>query len=217
MIKLNKIEEPDILANNKNDWTQQLLNYINSDEDVPNSLLKKYNQPEIKESLKKECHHKCIYCESKVDHVTYEHIEHLKPKAVDKYPELTFEYNNLGLACPKCNQNKGAKYHESTPFINPYEDNPANHFFAYGAMIWAINGNERAKLTRIEIELNRPELLETRRDRLEKIKSLIEEYYNAETDALRTALKKEIDKETAEDKPYSFCTSTLVELIIDED
>jgi len=215
MIKLDKSEEPEILTNNKEDWTQRLLDYIQAGDDVPNTLLRKYNQPEIKKSLREECHKKCIYCESKVDHISYEHIEHLKPKAEDKFPELTFEYENLGLACPICNNNKGKKYNEKTPFINPYEDNPEDHFFAYGAMIWAKNGDERAKLTRIEIALNRPELLETRRDRLKRIKGLIEEYYKAGSDGLREALLKEINKETAKDKPYSFCTSTFVELQID--
>lgn len=216
MIELNKTQEPDILANNKDEWTRRLLNFIESeDDDIPNNLVTKYNHPEVKESLKQECRRKCMYCESKVDHITYEHIEHVKPKAQDKYPDLTFEYENLGLACPICNNNKGAKYDEDTPFINPYEDNPEDYFYAYGAMIWENDGDTRAKVTKIELDLNRPELLEARRDRLEKIRGLIEEYKKADSDGLRNALLKEIKKETAADKPYSFCTSALFDLKID--
>lgn len=214
MIQLSKNGEPPILSANKATWTAELMDYIQRGEKVPSSVSNRYNNPEVKESLRKESNSKCIYCESNVQHITYEHIEHLKPKAKDKYPELTFEYENLGLSCPKCNMNKGSEYDENLPYLNPFVDNPENHFKAVGALIWALPGDRRAKLTEIDIELNRPELLEVRLERLNSIRSLVE-IYNQETNPrLKQSLKKEIETEISEDKPYSFVASKLVEALL---
>jgi energy-coupling factor transporter ATP-binding protein EcfA2 len=55
-------------------------------------------------ALIKETKGKCMYCESFISAVAPEHIEHYRPKAI--YPQLTFDWANLGLACPWCNIKK---------------------------------------------------------------------------------------------------------------
>lgn len=212
MIEITKGIEPHILSSNKATWTGLLLAHIQSGQKVPDSIKQKYNNEEVKAALKSESRNKCMYCESSVSHVTFEHIEHIKPKS--KYPNLTFEYSNLGLACPKCNMNKSDTYDENTPFINPYCDNPNNHFIAIGAFIWAKAGDNRAKITEIEIDLNRPELLEIRGERMKIIKDLIDKYNTTPEGILKESLKKEIEKEVAENKPYSFCTKQLVGVLM---
>ena len=215
MIKLTKLAEPQVLIDNKAKWTTQLLGYIARNEKVPSSLSNAYNIKEVKINLRSESNSKCMYCESNVGHISYEHIEHIKPKAKTKFPELAYEYDNLGLSCPKCNMNKSDTYDIDNTFINPYVDNPSDHFVSYGAFVWAKSADNRAKLTEIEIELNRPELLETRGERLKVIRGLVNSYNRTPNGVLKNALKKEIDIEIAEDKPYSFCARKLVKDLLE--
>jgi len=214
MISITKGAEPRRLAANKSEWTAQVMAHIGAGTKVPKSLESNYNTKEVKDALRIECRSKCMYCESKVSHITFEHIEHIKPKARQKFPQLTFEYKNLGLACPKCNMNKSDTYDTSTPFIDPYNDNPSTHFIAVGAFVWAKSGDTRAKLTEIEVQINRPELLETRGERMKAIKELVDNYNNTTSGLLKTALKKEIKREVAEDKEYSLVVSQLVQTLM---
>lgn len=110
--------------------------------------------------------------------------------------------------------NKSDTYDIANPFINPYIDSPEAHFTAIGSFLWANSGDDRAKLSELEIDLNRPQLLETRGERMKAIKGLVDNYNITAEGPLKTALKKEIDKEIAADKPYSFAAKQLVEALI---
>lgn len=211
MIKLTKGTEPTVLAANKANWTKQLRALQNGNQVVPKSLATSYNRDEVKDALRVECFSKCMYCESKVEHISDLHIEHIKPKAKDKFPDLTFEYDNLGLACPICNRGKSDTYDTALPFINPYIDKPSNHFYAVGAFVWAKPGDQRAKLTENEIDLNRCDLIETRGERMKIIRELIDSFHSQTNPTLKASIKKQILKEVDRDKIYSFCCKTLVD------
>ena len=214
MIRISKGAEPKILKDNKTAWTNTLMGHIRKNEDIPKALASNYNQPDVKSSLKTECRYKCMYCESVVSHVAHEHIEHIKPKAKNKFPELTFEWQNLGLACPVCNMNKGADYDQQAPFINPYVDDPDQFMIALGNFIYNKPANVQAEITVRSLELNRPELIERRMERLEAIKSLIERYHSQNNATLKTAILDEIQQEISEDKPYSMCAKSLYNALI---
>jgi len=75
-----------------------------------------YNeQGDVKKDLELIYHQKCAYCESKVNHIATLQVEHYRPKKKvtedinhNGYYWLGYEWSNLLLACPKCNQ-QGAK------------------------------------------------------------------------------------------------------------
>lgn len=79
-----------------------------------------YKHPQVLKRLKEDIyHHKCSYCESKIEHAAALQVEHYRPKdglktesPGDKnhhgYYWLGCEWSNLLLACPKCN-GRGAK------------------------------------------------------------------------------------------------------------
>lgn len=214
MVNLIKGAEPEILRRNKSAWTRLVLEHIAKGVRIPKSLSSSYNQTEVKEALKAESHNKCMYCESNVSHVAHEHIEHIKPKAQEKFPELTFEWNNLGLACPVCNMNKGADYDHGTPFINPYIDDPLENFIPMGSFIYNKPNTPRAELTSRTLKLNRPELIEKRKERIESIIRLVERYHSLPQGALKDAVLEEINIEIGEDKPYSMCSKSIVDVMI---
>lgn len=213
MIKLEKGNKPQILANNDTNWTNELLGFIQRNEKVPAAVSSRYNHPDVKESLKSEVKYKCMYCESKVSHVSYEHIEHIKPKAKDKYPELTFDWGNLGIACPICNMNKSDEYDPNFPFLNPYIDNPSDYLFATGPYVFGKPGQGRGKLTEKFIKLNRISLVEQRLERIDAIRQLMDSYENEQNPMMKKIIYKEILVELGEDKPYSFVLNSMVKII----
>ena len=202
MIKITKESEPNVLKNNKSFWTNQLMKFVLNGQKIPKTVQNRYNHPEVKNALINETNGKCMYCESFIGHVASEHIEHYKPKAAHKYPELTFEWTNLGLACPVCNSNKKDEFDENCAFVNPYTENPDDFFIAFGFIIYHKPGNSRAELTEKLLDLNRPELIERRKERIDSIIRIIELCAKEPNPTLKKMYKKEIDIETQNDKPY---------------
>lgn len=169
-----------------------------------------YKHPANKEALRTASHDKCMYCESKISHIDYAHVEHFKPKAEDKYPELEFEWTNLGYACPKCNNNKLDKFHEDHPYIDPYSEEPSEFLFAHGSWLFVKHGCERADLTIRDIGLNRPELLEKRLEKITEVQNAMTACFRTTNQALRNMALQELRKEAGPDKEYSLFVKALI-------
>lgn len=164
MIKLTKIQKPGVLEVNEQKWLEKVLSPNCTEGDKI-----KYKHPEIKAALIEELHGKCAYCESKILHTDFGHIEHFKPKKL--YRELIFQWDNLTLACTKCNLYKASKDPVALEFISPYLDNPSEHICFWGPFFspkstLAIN-------TETHLKLNRPELVEARNERIKDSNSII--------------------------------------------
>ncbi len=171
---------------------------------------KNYKNCNNKLALKQSTHDKCMYCECKISHIDFAHVEHIKPKADDKYPDLAFSWENLGYACPKCNNAKSDKYYPETPYINPYDEDPSEHIVAYGTFLFPKNGCERAELTIKDIHLNRPELLEKRQQRIEEINRALCACFRTQSASLRESALTEIRKECEKDKELSLVVKSLL-------
>lgn len=90
----------------------------------------------------------CTYCERKVS-LDSTHIDHVKPKAKDKFPELFAEYSNFTVSCnskSSCGHKKGNEYDED--FIHPVEDDP-EAFFTYEVTTGKILPKEPSKKERV--------------------------------------------------------------------
>ncbi len=176
----------------------------------PSALLTNYKHPENKKALSDASFGKCMYCESKVNHVYFGDIEHIKPK--NKYRQLEFEWTNLGFVCARCNNTKNDKYDDDTPYINPYDEEPNDHVIAIGALLKHKQGSERGELTIIDIYLNRPELLEKRQAKLQYIGKAIDACMRTSNDTLRRNGLAEILEESKEDKEFSLFVGSLLKL-----
>ena len=84
------------------------------------NAINKYRHDEIKASLVAMFHGKCAYCESQITHVTYGDIEHFCPKSNPLYAHQIFEWENLLLSCPICNN----AAHKGTTFPLDSKGNP---------------------------------------------------------------------------------------------
>lgn len=143
---------------------------------------------------------KCMYCESKVSHVYFGDIEHIKPKAQDKYPHLEFEWSNLGFCCAVCNNSKSDRYDEECPPIDPYAEDPGDHLFPFGTLLRHKAGSERGQTTVTLASLNRAELIEQRALRLEQVQSAIDACYRTKSVTLRELLLEALSPRAVQTK-----------------
>ncbi len=152
-----------------------------------------YGDATVKEALIAAQHGKCCFCEKKIG--AEGDVEHFRPKAGCRqgkrtrlerpgYYWLVYEWDNLLLACPICNQrfkknffplidpSKRAKNHhsdlvqEEPLFLNPAEVDPASFIGFRQEVPYAIQGNKHARETINALGTHSENLSEERRDHL---------------------------------------------------
>ena len=133
MIRIHKGAEPEVLKDNKKQWTDTLLalvaryqGYNNIPAKEKDAAIRHYRHDDIVNALKGfNGKAKCIYCESYVDVTCYANIEHYHPKSI--YPEQTFCWENLFVGCTVCNTPKNNFDTGRDPFVHPICDNPEDY------------------------------------------------------------------------------------------
>jgi len=203
MIKISKLEEPEVLKNNKDSWTLQFLTLHSSGETIPNGLKNKYKHHQIKGKIMVETHNKCAYCESRIPHVSFGDIEHISPKSYR--PDLIFEWSNLTYSCEQCNRTRKRDYYNpEDPLINPYEDDPRDHLTAHGPFISHRIGDRKGELTQKILELNRTDLLAKRLEKIQTIEMLVDKWASEDNPEYKKILEQELWKEAGDDAEYAF-------------
>jgi len=169
-----------------------------------------YKHPDNKKVLKASTSDKCMYCESKITHIDYGDIEHIKPKSI--YPSLEFTWDNLGFSCTVCNRTyKKNKYDETTPLINPYDEEPSEHIICSGAIVFAKQGSERGELSIVDLGLNRVELIEKRQLKINEMDKVIKACFRSTNETLKNNALDELRKEANSDKEYSMIIKSFFE------
>jgi hypothetical protein len=163
-----------------------------------------YGDATVKQELVAMHHGKCCFCESKVRHTGPGTIDHYRPKAASQqeagapfrrpgYYWLAYDWDNLLLVCVICNQtckrnlfplqNDGRRalshlhpLHEEEPLlINPTRENPADSISFREEYAFALNGNDRGRITIELLKLNdRSDLVERRREWIRVLRVLRE-------------------------------------------
>ena len=168
MIRLRKGCEPQVLAENRTAWTAEYVNWL---EDRGGNEPRRYADPDIRAALEAETHSKCAYCEGRFKHVAYGHVEHKLPKR--KYPELVCAWENLTVACPVCNTNKGDFDDPKCRLLDPHVDDVETMVVFVGSLAHAEPGS-RADKTIARISLNRPDLLLAREEVLKSLGRILD-------------------------------------------
>ena len=212
MIKLSKVEKPQVLVDFAEQWTNEYLDCLQRDEKPSETIAHRYNNKAIKDTLEKETFGKCAYCESKIKHVEFGDIEHILPKCKDARPDLYVEWSNLTLACEVCNRVKKRDYYNpNVPLVNPYEDNPKEFFIFLGTIITARKDNKRGAITESILDLNRSDLVVRRNERLQSVNKLLRSWEQTNDKAMKDVLTEELKRECTPDKEYSaFVKSFLI-------
>jgi uncharacterized protein (TIGR02646 family) len=199
MRNLNKLEEPNVLFENKDIWLKEYL------DDIGNTYRKyKYRDSDIKEQLKKETGFKCVYCESKIGHNTPGDTEHIVPSS--KQRELHFTWENLTIACAECNRRKNNYYEEGDEFLNPYLDDVESLLEHHGPYVSWVTNNVRAEITVKTLELNsetRVMLFIRKSSVLDDFTNLVERYATEENQILKGLHRKNIEEKMQKSSEYS--------------
>jgi uncharacterized protein (TIGR02646 family) len=173
LVRLRKEPEPEALAENGERWSAEYAAYKRGD-DVPAAAARRYADPEVREALGRETTRKCAYCESRIEHIDYPHVEHILPKS--RRPDLVCEWPNLTLACTRCNTAKGDYYDPECELVNPYRDEIFAHLIFAGAHVFHRSA-ERGRVTISKLDLNRSELVARRKEAIEtltRVRDLLE-------------------------------------------
>ena len=210
MIKLDKGDEPEVLARNAERWTGIVVRKTNAGDAPTRAERSRYNHTEIKLALMTETHSKCAYCESKFRHVTYGDIEHVVPKSDD--PSKWFSWPNLTLACDVCNTNKSDASVDGDTFIDPYEVDPEDHFWQLGSMMCARPGRDAAALTERMLDLNRTDLVEKRSERLAGLLRMLDSVERCKNPYLKQLLWDEFASESDAHNEYAALSREVVQL-----
>ncbi len=191
MIRLVKGPVPPVLAQSSQVWTQVLRERAERNEAPTTAEATRYRHADVKTALLAETSGKCAYCESKVRHVTYGDVEHIVPKSVDILK--TYQWSNLTLACDVCNTNKGAHFGNHEDLVDPYAEDPENHFDFLGAVVLPKPHSVPGMITEETIRLNRIELMERRKDRLQALLRELQLYARMTDANERAVLRRSLE------------------------
>ncbi|MEU7946201.1 HNH endonuclease [Micromonospora taraxaci] len=208
MIKLQKGPTPAILERKGQLWKEEYLDGVGEGK-KRSDLPARYRHPEIKEAVKSESHDKCLYCETKLSHAQYGDVEHIAPASAK--PELVVEWKNLGYVCQVCNNNKRDYWDDALPLINPYDDDPQNHFAFFGTFILHKPRGDRGKMTITKLKLNRTALMERRKDRIDRITSLVDEINLMPEGSAKAAMLEFLAEELGSSTEYSAFSGAVAE------
>ena len=206
MRKLSKGPKPQILVDNAEQWKKDLLDAVASGDkkEIANKT-KRYGHKDIKDALVAENHGKCAYCEAYVRHVSHGDIEHISPKSKDR--ERTFDWNNLTLACERCNQKKS----NAEGIVDPHVDAPEDHLFFVASFVRGrtVKGMRSIKPAR-GLDLNRIELVEHRGAQISRYADSFERIVQEQDEDKRSILIEALQDNLADPKnEYSAMLKTL--------
>lgn len=208
-----------MLVDNADNWHAELRAILDRGEKPSDAVKGRYRHPTIKSALIQETHGKCAYCESKLRHITHGDIEHIIPKS--KVPAKAYSWPNLTLACDVCNENKGdylgddpAKSDET--LIDPYVDEPAEHFLFLREIVTPRPNSLRAMATEAKIKLLRLELMERRRERMEFLDGLVRAYCLADAPFKPILLDDLVNNHLSENNEYAASSRAYIKFLRDQ-
>jgi len=213
VIKISRTTEPPRLAADKAAWTQELCEArrdwhaeitarrkrgdASAPPKKPRAEKRRYARDDVKDALRAMFGSRCAYCEGEVDATSHLHVEHFRPQS--RYPALAYEWDNLLLACGRCNSDhKRDSFrllpHGRTPgedvrspcsrddtdaatLIDPCREDPVPHFSFHNGRI--IARTARGRRTRDACGLNREDLVDDRREVLRLFRDVIRGYQEA--------------------------------------
>lgn len=209
MIKLTKLGEPTILNENKANWTEVLMRKERNGETPTDAEKSRYRHPQIKQVLIEETHGKCAYCESYILHTSFGDVEHIHPKSKDM--SNSFCWENLTLACDRCNTLKGS----TEGLVDPYADDPERNFEFLGPAVMPYPTEEKAILTERCLRLNRLQLIERRQEKIKYLSDQLLILNSTTNPALRDILKRDLeDNETASNQEFAATARSFLKLML---
>lgn len=199
MRKLGPGSKPQVLTDNEQAWTAEFM----TDPDAP---FTHYKKKAIKDALLARCHDKCAYCEDYFSG-SFEEVEHIKPKKDKRFMHLVVDWDNLTMACRRCNGSKLQKWDDAHPFVHVYNEDPEDHISFRDGIPVPIT--PRGKTTIDHAALDRAELVKQRTQVLRDIALCL--HAAADDPAMGAGLKKLFEREhCGEGGRFSTCVKQFL-------
>jgi uncharacterized protein (TIGR02646 family) len=163
------------------------------------------------EELRKRFNGKCAFCESKIEHISYPHIEHYRPKSRPEFERLTFDWNNWLLSCGRCNQSKWVHFPQCGRhpcLLNPVDDDPARHLDFKRALIFGLTRRGRQTIRLVGLE--RAPLSGERASWLSRIDALLLLATLGQSGEVKTESRQLLIWAMQEDAPYTAMTRSYL-------
>ncbi|KAA6342698.1 hypothetical protein EZS27_009570 [termite gut metagenome] len=232
MIKVERGKKPDYLQSDivyiAIEKLDEFYSYKNRSQKRYHFPFNKEIDNELKKYLHEIFHGKCGYCEIGIETPTQGTVDRYRPHNgvrdnkeyyQDLYWWLTFEWDNLVYCCKECNQYKANYFpikgkraihknddltKEERLLLNPYEDNPEEHFY-YNHEGFILAKTYEAEQTIELLRLNdRTSLIESRKKAKREIIDLLEKVVQKGINAISVAEKNYIHSIYNEDSQNSF-------------
>lgn|SRR5574343_21001 len=137
---------------------------------------------DFKPYLRREAAERCVYCainENPIGGYDHFHVEHFRPKSLSQFNHLLNDFENLFYACAICNRFKSNDWpndpvldHSIISYPDPKDVDYNTLFFCQENGI--LGGNFVASKYMVEkLNLNRPQLINERREKLMRDKIAI--------------------------------------------
>lgn len=188
---IHRSEEPEYLANNKEEWTKSWVDFYKKKKDIDGVLIRDrkpsdnhWTKAEIRELLISDFKNNCGYCGSSrptprrdndKENAPRGHVDHYRAKAI--YPELTYDWNNYIWSCESCNVEKGEFDNPHAPILNPCESDDCGQLLFIGDTgKYCLECGDSIYTTRFEhtdrkTMLNAEEIAVKRRNRVQSLKA----------------------------------------------
>jgi len=132
-----------------------------------------------KEQIAEECYYQCIYCsinEAQFGGIDHYHIEHYKPKSIERFKLLENDIKNLFYSCPICNRFKSNDWPNDADDLDiPCYPDPSaydySELFDVNPSTYLVQGKYVSTIYMTEkLFLNRAQLIYERREELLRLK-----------------------------------------------
>ncbi len=168
---INRIQQRFVLTTEQYSYIDSKKPHSGVQWDKPDSQVKAIKQS-IRSQLEGFQNNNCAYCGLTLKGTAYGEIDHIAPKASKKYPQFTFDTDNLVLSCDYCNSaNKKGQRKTILKFspvysnckfylVHPYYDDHCLHYSWNGVVIKS--KSKKAKWSIICFELYSLRMTEAR-------------------------------------------------------
>lgn len=201
MIRLSRGLAPQALLDNWKEWTEEwTASRHGGPQRSDEWAATRFGSEQVRQALARDSHGKCMYCEGRMADVSYPNVEHIRPKA--RFDDAVFDWDNLGVACAVCNTSKGAQYDPTLPPVDPYREAPGEFLRAVGWYYFNWPGSDRGRLTIAMVQLNRGDLVESRKRLFLRIAALLDGARSA-SGSIRDLLMHQVEEAMMEDAEFS--------------
>jgi hypothetical protein len=207
-------EEPPSLKNKGEQWTREWVAFEGVLSKMPERLRYCYRAEDIKDAVKRDSHHKCVYCESFIEHVYPGAVDHILP--ISKCRELAATWTNLAFVCDVCNREKGSYMDAELPLLDPFRDDPKIHLIFFGPTVRHRPGSPRGEVTVKTLKLGRAGLFERGQERIDQLATLLDKLLAMPDGPRKDIVKQEIENELSADRPYAAISRAYVEAAMAE-